>query len=145
MGEYNDTIRENMNRVEKLILLARVYMAGAQNMVLCVKEDMIRLEGCPNIAMFSKDTIHEEFITKKFQEYEAQLKKLRITGKGDIYYAEELHTEKYAIACIIKMHIEILNHMIECIFGNQEDILQEHKKYVTFLQDFVECRKKHKN
>lgn len=137
MGEFNDMIREQIKRTDKLILLARVYTAGVQRMILGVN-------------VYAKKAAKEghyvermqEYCTKNFQDYETQLKKLRITGKGDIYYAEELYTEKDAIASRIKLHTEILTHMLLTIFCNQEDMLQEYTEYVKFLDDFMTYRRK---
>lgn len=136
MGLFNDTIREQTGFNARLVMLAKVYTAGEQKIItgVCAYAQKVANDGHYIERM-------QACCVKKCQEYEAQLEKLKITGNGNVYYVEELYTEKDAIASIVKQHIEILTHMIAGNFENQEDILKEHQKYVSFLQEFVKYRK----
>lgn len=135
MGEYNDTIREQREFVERLVSLTRIYQYA-----ICRG---ISLVSVSNLDSFEQKENLKTFYHDWAETYVQELNYLKITGKGEIYYKEELYHTKDAVASIIKQHLEILERILNGIFEGCEEIIQTHHAYVEFLKEFVKYRRVH--
>lgn len=135
MGEYNDTIREQKEFVGRLVSLTRIYQYA-----ICRGISLVNVS---NLDSFEQKENLRAFYHDWAENYVQELNCLKITGKGEIYYKDELYHTKDAIASIIKQHLEILERILSGIFGECEEIIQLHHSYAEFLKEFVKYRRVH--
>lgn len=135
MGEYNDTIREQIKLVENLANVVKIYKEA-----ICTGIMLVNTNG---IEEYTQKENLKVFYNEWFEEYLSEIERLRITGKGEVYYKEELYHSKDNVASIVKQHIEILETLSGGLFNNCEGLMKKQLEYIDFLHEFVKYRRNH--
>lgn len=135
MLDFSNVVSEQERITDDLVLLAKVYTSGMQWLIVGVNE-------------FVKRAANDDHYIERMQilgdknlaDYEAQLRKFKITTDGNICYADETYTKRDAMSNIIRLHIGILDNMIQHSFCNQEDIAEKFEAYINLLIEFMQLK-----